>query len=247
MISAVVLTKNEEENIKECLAGLKFCEEIIVIDDNSTDKTKEIAKKEGARVYVRSLDNNFAGQRNYALGLTKEEWMFFIDADERVTPALRQEITNNKLQITKINGFWFKRNDFFMEKLLKHGEAKSVKLLRLARKGSGEWARKVDEKWEIKGQTQLLKNPLLHYSHNNLKEFLESINSRSSLNASQFFSENKKVSFLDWFKPLAKFLQNYFLRFGFLDSTAGFVFAVMMSLHSFLVRGKLYLLWKKSD
>lgn len=254
MISAVVLTKNEEKNIAECFTSLKWCDEILVIDDNSIDKTAAIARQEGARVIKKALADDFASQRNFALSQVKNEWAFFVDADERVTTELASETKNKITKSKDINGFLIKRIDCFIGKWLEHGEIGGireiggiggVRLLRLAKKGSGRWIRRVDEKWEVRGKVELLKNPLLHYSHTNLTEFLESINERSSLNAKQLFEEGKKVIFFDWFKPLAKFIQNYFFKLGFLDGTAGFVFAVIMSLHSFLVRGKLYLLWRR--
>lgn len=246
MISAVVLTKNEERNIKECLAGLKWCDEIWVVDDDSSDKTREIAEKEGARVIRRALAGDFAAQRNYALGLSRGDWVFFVDADERVSPKLAQEI-QEAIKKPDIDGFYLKRIDFFMGRWLKHGEIGSVRLLRLAKRKSGAWRRIVDEVWEIKGKTVILKNPLLHYSHPELKQFLSTINERTTLNAREFYKKGVRVTPLEWLKPLAKFIKNYFLLLGFLDGTSGLVFAVMMSLHSFLVRGKLYLLWQKNE
>src|SRR5258706_16328950 len=91
-ISAVVITKNEEENIVDCLKTLLWCDEILVIDDNSTDKTRELAKKHGATVIEHALDNDFAMQHNFALQKVKSEWVFFVDADERVSSDLAQEI-----------------------------------------------------------------------------------------------------------------------------------------------------------
>jgi glycosyltransferase involved in cell wall biosynthesis len=246
MISAVILTKNEEENIKECLAGVKWCDEILVIDDDSSDKTREIAEEEGSKVIRHSLAGDFAAQRNYALSLSKGDWVFFVDADERVSPELAQEI-QEAIKNPNIDGFYLKRIDFFMGKWLKHGEIRSVKLLRLAKRQSGFWHRRVDEVWEIKGNTSVLKNPLLHYSHPELKQFLSTINERTTLNAKEFYEKRVRVTFLEWLKPLAKFIKNYFLLLGFLDGTSGLVFAVMMSLHSFMVRGKLYLLWQKNE
>ncbi|MCL5090858.1 MAG: glycosyltransferase family 2 protein [Patescibacteria group bacterium] len=269
MISAIVLTKNEGENIQDCLEGLKWCDEILVIDDNSTDETAKLAKKSGAKVILHSLNNDFGAQRNFALEKAKEDWVFFVDADERVSPELTREIQKEIIKNNYINGYYFHRLDNFMGKFLKHGEIggigeksilgeigefggekgfgrmKGLTILRLAKRGSGQWERRVEETWQIQGKTKTFINPLLHYSHPNLNQFLENINMRTTLNAQAFYTEGKKVSSLDWLKPLAKFVWNYFFRLGFLDGIEGFVFAVLMSLHSFLVRGKLYLLWQK--
>lgn len=254
-ISAVILTKNEEKNIGECLETLRWCDEVIVIDDNSTDKTVEIAKKMGAKVFARSLDNDFASQRNFALrqalhqngtGQVRGEWVLFVDADERVPAQLRAEIKSTiNHKPSTINGYFLKREDKIWGRTLKHGETAGVRLLRLGRKGAGEWRRAVDEVWEIRGETATLENPLIHYPHQTLTEFLGSINFHSTLNARAFYDEGKRTTFFDWFKPPVKFIQNWIFRLGFLDGMPGFIVALLMSFHSFLVRSKLYLLWKK--
>jgi glycosyltransferase involved in cell wall biosynthesis len=246
MISVVVLTKNEEKNLQECLESIKWCDEILVIDDNSTDKTTEIAKKFGAKVFTHSLDNNFAQQHNFALRWVQGQWVLFVDADERVTPALRAEISNLQLPNSNYDGFYLKRQDFFGGRALKHGETAKVRLLRLGRKGKGEWKREVHEVWEIKGKVGELKNPLLHYPHQSLSDFIEHINFHSTLHAQALKKEGVKPSlFRIIFYPKAKFLQNYIFRLGFLDGTAGIIVALMMSFHSFLANAKLYFLWKK--
>jgi len=246
MITVIVLAKNEEENLKRCLKSVSWADEILVIDDNSIDKTAEIAGSFGAKVIKHPLGGDFGQQRNFALSKAKNDWVFFLDADEEVNGELKDEIllAVNEAKQNKI-AFYFKRNDFFMGKWLKHGEAGNLKILRLAKKGAGDWKRKVDEIWEIKKETGVFGSPLLHYSHPDLKHFLESINKRSTLNAGVFFEENKKLNFYEWLKPIGKFIQNYFFRLGFLDGIRGFIFAVLMSFHSFMVRSKLYLLWRK--
>jgi len=247
MISAIVLTKNEENNLRRCLESLVWVDEILVIDDKSTDKTIQIAHEFGAKVFVHSLSEDFSQQRNFALRKARGEWIFFVDADEEVSLELQKEIQKELSKNNKnISGYFLKRIDFFEGKWLKHGEIGKVRLLRLARRNSGSWQRKVDETWNVKGKTKTLSFPLLHYSHQDLDHFLAKINQRSSLNALVFFEQKKKNSFFDWFKPIFKFLQNYVCRLGFIDGVFGFVFALMMSLHSFMVRSKLYLLWKNN-
>jgi len=246
MISAVVLAKNEEKNLPGCLELLKFCDEIIVIDDNSTDKTPEIAKKFGAKVITHSLDNNFAQQHNFALRHAQGEWVFFVDADERVSLGLQKEILDllHYSSVMEWNGFYLKRQDFFGGRVLKHGETANVRLLRLGRKGKGEWQREVHETWAIKGEIGELKNPLLHYSHQTLTEFIEHVNFHSTLHAQALKKEGIKPSlFRIIFYPKAKFIQNYIFRLGFLDGTRGIIVALMMSFHSFLANSKLYFLY----
>lgn len=244
-ISAIILAKNEEENIKECLKSLAWCDEIIVILDNSTDKTNEIAKSFGARIFVQPLNNNFSSQRNFGLEKSFGKWILFIDADERVSHNLKQEILAKIHKEGNIAGFYIYRTEIFLGKELKHGETSAVKLLRLAKKGEGNWERNVHEIWKINGQTQNLSFPILHYSHKSISGFLGKINFYTTLNANFLFAQNKKSALWEIiFYPKAKFLYNYLIKLGFLDGIYGFVFAILMSFHSFLTRAKLYMLWK---
>ena len=242
MISAVILTKNEEDNIQKCIKNLLWCDEIVVIDDFSTDKTVHIAKKLGAKVFKHSLDNDFAAQRNYALNQAKREWVLFIDADERVSKSLATEIIQ-EIKHTSVDGYFLKRKDFVFGKWLKHTEAGNIDLLRLAKKNSGKWLRRVHETWNIEGNTKNLDEPLLHYPHKNVAQFMKSINTYSTLHAQVLYEEGKKTGFYQILAyPAGKFFSNYFLRLGFLDGFPGIIHAMLMSFHSFLARAKLWLL-----
>ena len=247
MISAVVLTKNEEKNIKECLEGIKWCDEIIIIDDNSKDKTVKIAKESGAKVFNHSLNNDFSAQRNYGLSKVKGDWILFVDADERISEPLQYEIRNVILfeERRDIDGYFIKRKDFMWGKELKHGEAGNIKLLRLAKKGKGEWIGKAHETWKVKGKTKFLKNSILHYPHQDVKIFLEEINFYTNLRAEELIDKKVKIS---WFSiilyPIGKFIINFFVKRGFMDGTPGFIIAMTMSFHSFMARSKTWLRMK---
>ncbi|MBU1066325.1 glycosyltransferase family 2 protein, partial [Patescibacteria group bacterium] len=210
-LTVVVLTKNEKKNIKECLDSLNFCDETIVVDDNSSDGTTDLAKKLGAKVYERKLGKNFAAQRNFGLDKARGKWVLFIDADERVTENLRNEIvqiTNDPL--VNYLGFYFKRTDYMWGKKLKHGETANIKLLRLARRKAGKWKRKVHEVWEVGGRTRELKNTLMHYPHPTLADFLTSVNIMSGLHARANLEEGKNSSLIKiivW--PPGHFIYNY--------------------------------------
>lgn len=246
MISAIILTKNEEKNIKDCLDSLSWCDESIIIDDESEDRTRIIAEKLGAKVYSRRLIN-FSDQRNYGLEKAKGDWILFIDADERISQALWYEIMQYiNDPIENFSGFFLKRIDVMWGKELKHGESGTLKLLRLAKKGSGKWTGTVHEKWNISGKTETLSNPLYHYPHQTVEDFLKEINKYTDLRAKELHEQNIKTNWLlILLYPKAKFFLNYFLRLGFLDGLPGLVTTIMMSFHSFLVRGKLWILWEK--
>lgn len=252
-ISAVVLSKNEEANIGPCLEGLKWCDEIVVIDDHSQDKTARLAEDfPKTKVFKRKLNDDFSSQRNYGLQKAKGEWVFFVDADERVTPALRKEIIDRLASGRGVNfrhdGFYLKRTDFFGGRQLCHGETSRVRLLRLARRNSGRWTRKVHETWQVRGKTGDLKNPLLHYPHPTIDELLKAVNDYSTVHAASLKEEGRQSSLFKIIAyPAGKFFVNYFFRLGLLDKTPGFVMAAMMSLHSFLSWSKLYLQQKQSQ
>ncbi|MBI1864027.1 glycosyltransferase family 2 protein [Candidatus Woesebacteria bacterium] len=246
-ISAVILTKNEEKNIKNCLKYLRFCDEIILIDDFSKDKTTKFAKKFRAKIFKRELKNNFALQRNFGLIKAKNPWVLFVDADEVVSSDLKKEIID-KIKKPDIQGYFLVRKDYIFGKEMKHGEFSTygwfgnAKLLRLARKNAGKWKRNVHEFWEIKGETNSLKNPILHYSHPDLKSFIDNIDSFSYFHSKALEKEGKQVSLLKiiiW--PVGKFAYNYIFRLGFLDGLEGFIVAIIMSFHSFLAWTRLWI------
>lgn len=252
MISAVVLTKNEEKNIKNCLESLKFCGEIIVVDDNSEDNTTEIAKKLGAKIHTRALDNDFSAQRNFGLTQAKGDWALFIDADERVSPALASEIIDRtwavpgRFEKDYPRGFYIKRQDVMWGKELKHGETGNIELLRLARRDAGGWLGKVHETWSVQGVKATLKNPIAHFPHQTLREFIAEVDFYSTLHAKEKQSRGVKSSIIKILLfPKLKFFQNWILRRGFLDGVPGLLSALIMSFHSFLAWSKLYLLAKK--
>jgi glycosyltransferase involved in cell wall biosynthesis len=245
-ISAVVLTKNEENNIIKCLETLKFCDEIIVIDDYSSDNTQSIVKIFRAKLFLRKLDNNFANQRNFGLEKAKNEWVLFLDSDERITKKLSDEI-NNAIEEPTVSGYFIKRIDNIWGKVIKHGETGNIKLLRLARRNAGKWKREVHEEWIVYGKTKLLVNSIIHYPHQTFEEYIKDINYFSDLHAKANFNEGKKSNiFKVIFYPKFKFIKDYFLYLGFLDSIQGLLIALIMSMHSFLSWSKLWILQKKS-
>ena len=239
-ISVVVIAKNEEGMLGECLSGLQWCDEVVVIDDDSTDRTGLVAGKWGARVVRRSLKGDFAKQRNFGLECVKESWVLFVDADERVSEELRGEVKKAVQENGGRLGFYLRRVDVMWGKELNFGETGRVKLLRLARKNAGRWERRVDEVWLVAGETGELKTALRHFPHQSVSEFLNEVNFKSSLNAEQFMQEERS-GVGEWAKPVLKFFVSWILWGGWRDGMPGFLVAMMMSFHSFLVRSKMYI------
>lgn len=230
-ISAVVLTHNSQATLKSCLNSVSWCSEIIVIDDYSTDSTLQIAKQHQTRIYRRHLNNDWAAQRNFSLPLAQNNWIFFVDSDEIVTPKLRQEIQRLFSTPTTPHGYFVPRQDYFLGKNLRHGETSSIRLLRLANRRFGHWTRPVHEVWTITGPTGQLQNPLQHRRNLTISQFIDRLNTYTSLDKTKFHPTHLC-------KPLLKFFHNYILRLGFLDGFAGFIMAYLMSLHSLTVRVK---------
>jgi len=247
MITVIVLTKNEEKNIERCLESVKWCDEVVVIDDGSKDNTLKIAEKYNAKVYLHDLNNDFSLQRNFGLQKAKNEWVLFIDADEVVSEPLIYEIQNviglKSQNLKNYNGFCIKRSDYIWGRQLKYGESGNLMFLRLGRRGKGIWQGKAHEKWEIEGEIAELKNSILHFPHSTLAEFLREINFYTDIRANELRDKKAGVSF--WsiiLYPIGKFMTSYILKKGFMDGIQGLMFAISMSFHSFLVRSKLYLL-----
>lgn len=247
-LSAVVLVKNEEKNIIDCLESIRFCDEIIVVDDNSTDRTLELVERfdDKIKVFKRDLNGNFSAQRKFGVEKTSNDWVLFVDADERIISDLATEIKENLLSSADVGGYLIPRVDFMWGQQLRHGETGNIKLLRLFNKKKGNLKGKVHETWETKSIVKTLENPIYHYPHPTISQFLREINFYTELRAQELKENGQKVNFWDIILyPKGKFIVNFFLKRGFLDGTAGLVHALLMSFHSFLVRGKLWLLWQK--
>lgn len=248
MLSVAILAKNEGDKLSRCLKSVRFADEIIVIDDESTDKTAQIAKEGGAKVLARKSNGNFASQRNYALQEAKGDWVLLVDADEEITPQLAVEVrrVTEKETDDAFSAYYIRRRDFFWNKELLWGETRSAwqkGIIRLVKKNSGSWEGLVHEVFVPTAKTGVLKSFINHYAHRSIADFLASVNFYSTLRAEELHKKNKKTNILAIFLfPFGKFFYTYFIKLGFRDGAAGFVYSFMMSFHSFLVRSKLYLL-----
>lgn len=254
-ISTIILVSNEK-NLINCLQSCIFFEEIIlIIDDNKNINKKsiiDIFKKlnfKKYQIYYQPL-TDFSQQRNFALEKANNQWIFFIDDDEIISNELRKEI-NNLNENNKFDCFFIKRKDFFWNKELKYGELRKVYkkgLIRLIKKNSGKWIRKVHEEFQCNNKVGYLKNYLYHYPHKNIKEFLKKINFYSTLRANELFEKKHQSNILSIiFYPLGKFVYTYFIKLGFLDGVEGFVYSFVLSFYSFLTRAKLYMLNLKNN
>lgn len=223
-ISLLILAKNEECNIKECIESCPFADEIIVIDDNSDDRTKEIAESLGAKVINRSMNGDWGGQQTFAIQQASCNWIFFIDADERCTPELSAEIKNTVNKGDKY-GYWVRRINHFKHKVVKHGPLSPDWVCRLMpREGSyveGFVHPKIVHQFKDK---RLTKN-MLHYTYETWEQYLRKMNQYSTLAAEKSRKEGKTCNFLFdiIFRPAFAFFKMYILKLGILDGMLGYV------------------------
>lgn len=247
MISAIILTKNNENTIKKCIEGVLWADEVIIIDDYSNDKTVAIAKKVGTRVFKRKLNSNFASQRNFGISKAKNEWILFIDSDEFVTGNLRDEILLKIQTENKFAGYYIPRVDFWLGRNLKNGENNAL-IVRLAKRGKGRWHLAVHETWRINGKIGKLKERLIHYSNPSLREFIYKINNYGLAHAKENRRLGKSAIFVKvLLMPFAKFVMDFFLKLGIKDGVHGFIVACIMSFHSFLGWSHLWLISRKKN
>jgi glycosyltransferase involved in cell wall biosynthesis len=242
-LSVVIITFNEERNIGDCLASVKsVADEIIVVDSLSTDKTKEICLP----YWVRWIENPFPGhveQKNMAANLATSDYVLSIDADERLSKKLQNEILQAKEKGFAAESYEMNRLNNYCGKWIKHGEWYPEYKLRIWKRGVGKWGGdNPHDKFELSGgrKPQRLAGDLLHYSFRNFSEHIAQMNKFSSMAADTLFAKGKKP---DYSKPFLSafwaFFYGYFLRFGFLDGFFGYVIARNNAMYSFFKYAKL--------
>lgn len=243
-ISAVVIALNEEKNIRECLDSVRWADELVVIDSGSTDRTAEIASGCGAGVYPREFDD-FMAQRNYAISRASEEWVFFIDADERATPGLGAEI-RHAVSSGMAEGYFVPRRNFIFGKEMKHGGHKGDRHLRLFRKEAGTFRGIIHEKADVRGGVGELRNAIMHYSTRSVSEYMDKLDLYTRLEAEHMLDSGRKVTAPDLvLRPLAEFVKRYFILLGFLDGLKGLMFYALSSYYVMLKYLRYFELKKK--
>lgn len=221
-ISALIICKNEEKNIEECIKSILWCDEVLVIDSYSIDNTINITKKYTEKIFQNEW-KGFAEQRSFALSKANYDWVFSIDADERCTIELENEIKDLlKKNNIEEDGFRIPRKSFFLNKWIKHGGWYPNYQLRLFKKSKTSVSdRLVHESYVANGKIRKLKNDLLHFTVSSLSEYISKINSYSSLSAVEK-EKSKKVNFIHLaIFPCFAFMHQYILKGNFLDGTAG--------------------------
>ena len=243
-VSGVVITFNEEKNVKACLQSLKpFCHEIIVVDSGSTDKTLDIARNEGAKIFTKSWEG-FGPQKNFALEKTTCDWVFSIDADERVSEELCQEILDT-LRKPLFDLYRIPRRSFAYGVEIKYSGWYPDHVTRLFKKNFVFTNDLVHERIDNKGVPQgNLLSHLNHYRNENLEQAVSRMDRYSTAWARQNLQSKKGGVFKGVLKASWTCFRIYFLKLGFLDGRAGMVIAITNSMGAFLKYSKLYFLQK---
>jgi glycosyltransferase involved in cell wall biosynthesis len=236
-ISAVIITGNEENNIKDCLKSVQWTDEIIVVDSESTDKTVKIAKEFTDKVVIHKWEG-YASQKSYAMSLAKNEWILSLDADERVPTSLAKEILESDL--SNYNGYFIKRDNYFLGKLIRGCGWGNDMQLRLFKKSETKLSdRMVHEKFIVNGKASTLKNSFTHYSYTNLKDAFIKINNYSTLEANEKVDKKTVNLFTLLISPPIYFLHHLIVRKGFLDGICGVIISYMHMLTKLQVQLKI--------
>lgn len=232
-LSLVVIT-NKEKLQEKFLRRLSFADEVIFVYEKNRPALDKVSSK---TVFLPTgPQSSFADKRNLGLKKAKGEWVLFVDDDEIVSNELAKEIVN-KIKDKNISGYYLTRYDLCFYQELKFGEVKNQKILRLAKSGSGEFGRSVHEVWHVRGKRGYLISPLYHQKDYFISGFLDRIRQYGPTDADCLNQEKKAFTY---FKLLAlpkfKFLNNYFLKLGFMDGYPGLFLAYLMSVQSLSVR-----------
>lgn len=226
-ISAILITHNERRNIEECLVGLTWCNEVVIVDSGSNDGTVDIARSMGAKVTLAKDWPGFGPQKNRALDLAQGDWVFSIDADERVTPALAEEIQSAVQRADAPDAFSLPRLSSYCGQYMRHGGWYPDRVVRLFRRGQARFSDDiVHESLQVHGRVGQLHNDLIHISYRSLDDVLEKMNRYSSAGAEKLATRGCRASLATALgKSLWAFIRTYLIRRGFLDGRLGFVLA----------------------
>jgi len=232
-ISVVVITYNEEHNIDDCLQSAHgWADEIVVVDDESTDRTQTLAQKYTDKVFVRKMDNE-GRHRNWAYAQASTDWVISLDADERLTDELKQEIDGVLNAGTEHSLFNIPRKNYIGNYWLQHGGQYPSAQCRLFKKGAFKYEEvHVHPRAFKEGTTGNLKGDIIHYSYRDFGHFLQKLNGQTTLEAQKMVQSGRKILFLKWYwRSVDRFFRYYIGKQGYKDGFYGFMGAVFASLY----------------
>lgn len=245
-LTAVILTYNEARHIAACIESVRFADEVLVFDSFSTDATPEIARAAGARLLQRAFDD-YAGQRNAALEAVGAGWVLFVDADERVTPALAQEV-RAAIANTSAAGFDIPRHNYIFGQLTKGAGWFPDYQLRLLRVGYARYdpAKKVHEVVQLDGPKGVLNEPLIHYNYDNARQFHAKQRRYVAYDALILYEQGVRPKlYTPLTQPARHFIWRYFTLGGWRDGLHGLRLSALMAWYEYRKTRLLAALWKQ--
>jgi len=240
-LSVVITTFNEEINVGECIESVLWADEILLVDSFSSDRTLEIARRYPIQVLQREYFGS-AAQKNWALDRVSHEWVLIIDADERVTEALAREILSVLATEPAVNGYYIRRENVFIDKVIRHSGWSTDKVVRLFRRDKGRYPnRRVHADLEIEGVVPVLRNSFLHYTFRTFEQYFPKFLNYAEWGAAQAFRDGRGAGPVEIvLRPWWRFVRTYFLQLGILDGMHGFVLCVLQSFGVFLKYARLW-------
>jgi glycosyltransferase involved in cell wall biosynthesis len=241
-VSVIITTFNEEVNVAECIESALWADEIVLVDSFSTDRTVEIARGYPIQILQREYFGS-AAQKNWAMDRVGNEWVLIIDADERVTEPLAGEILATLAQAPTVNGYYIRRENVFIDKVIRHSGWSTDKVVRLFRKDKGRYPnRRVHADLEIEGPVPVLEHAFLHYTFRTFDQYFPKFLNYAEWGAAQAFRDGRRAGMAELVvRPWWRFTRTYFLQAGFLDGKHGFV---LCALQAFGVLLKYARLWE---
>jgi glycosyltransferase involved in cell wall biosynthesis len=240
-LSVIIPTYNEEETIEDCLASVAFADEVLVVDSFSTDRTVAIARARGARVVQREYGYS-AQQKNWAIPQAGHEWVLLVDADERVAPALREEIRDLLARGPSADGYWIRRANHFLGKRIRFCGWGTDKVIRLFRRDVARYQdRQVHAEIDLPGPLPTLRHPLEHHTFRSWSQYWRKLDLYSEWGARQMLLEGRRTDGLQiLLRPLGRFIRMYLLKLGFLEGTHGVVLSMLGAFTVYLKHARLW-------
>ena len=244
-LSVVISSYNEEKKITDCLESVKWADEIIFVDNFSTDKTVEIAKKYTSKIFVKPNNLMLNVNKNFGFSKAQGEWILSLDSDERITAELSKEIKSKIEGNSKFQGYWIPRKNIIFGKWIQHGGWYPDYQLRLFKKGFGKFPQQhVHEMVKLTGVSGKLVEPITHYNYETIDQFLIKLSTIYTSNeAAQLIKNGYVFSYLDAISfPTKEFLSRFFAREGYKDGLHGLMLSLLMAFYHFIVFAKI---WEK--
>jgi glycosyltransferase involved in cell wall biosynthesis len=240
-LSVIITTFNEEVNIADCIESVLWADEILVVDSFSTDRTVEEAQQYPVQLLQREYYGS-AAQKNWAIDRVSHDWVLIIDADERVTQELAAEILRLLATGPAADGYFIRRENVFVDRVMRHSGWSTDKVIRLFRREKGRYPnRRVHADLAIDGPTPLLTHPFLHYTFRSFDQYFDKFLNYAEWGAAQAFREGRRVGVLEITgRPLWRFFRTYVVQLGFLDGLHGLVLCTLQSFGVFLKYARLW-------